>query len=65
MARSNHLAVAAVEDRKEVAVTPLRKIKALPQGNEEIIITIRNGVVVKFVQNIYFPSLEGVDGDGI
>ncbi|WP_237714795.1 MULTISPECIES: hypothetical protein [Pelosinus] len=65
MAQSNHLAVAAVEDRKEIVIPPSRKIKVVPQGNEEIIITIRNGVVVKFVQNIYYPSLEGVDGDGI
>lgn len=64
MAQSNRLAVAAVENREEVVIPP-RRIKVVPQGNEEIIITIRNGVVVKFVQNIYFPSLEGVDGDGI
>ncbi|MCC5466088.1 hypothetical protein [Pelosinus baikalensis] len=64
MARSNRLAVAAIEDRKEIVIPP-RKIRAVPQGNEEIVITIRNGVVVKFVPNIYYPSLEGVDGDGI
>ena len=64
MAQSNRLAVAAVEDRKEIVI-PSRKIKVVPQGNEEINITIRNGLVVKFVQNIYYPSLEGIDGDGI
>lgn len=63
MAYSNHLAVAAVEDK--TVIIPPRKLKAVPQGIEEIIITIRNGVVVKFVQNVYFSSLEGVDGDGI
>ncbi len=63
MSYSNHLAVAAVEDK--TVIIPSRKLKAVPQGIEEIVITIRNGVVVKFVQNVYFSSLEGVDGDGI
>ncbi|AJQ28300.1 hypothetical protein [Pelosinus fermentans] len=64
MVQSNRLAVAAIEDRKEIVIPP-RKIRAVPQGNEEIVITIRNGVVVEFVPNIYYPSLVGVDGDGI
>jgi len=64
MAQSNRLVVAAIEDREDIVIPP-RKIRAVPQGNEEIVITIRNGVVVNFVQNIYYPSLEGVDGDGI
>jgi hypothetical protein len=64
MAYSNRLAVAAVEHKTDVVI-PSRKLKAAPQGSDEIIITIRNGAVVKFVQNIYFSSLEGVDGEGI
>jgi hypothetical protein len=64
MAYSNHLAVAAAVEDKTVVI-PSRKLKVAPLGSDEIIITIRNGAVVKFVQNIYFASLEGVDGDGI
>ena len=64
MAHSNRLAVAEIEDKTDVVI-PSRKLKVAPQGSEEIIITIRNGVVVKFVQNVYFSSLEGVDGEGI
>lgn len=64
MVRSNQLAVAASEDKTNVIV-PARKLKVAPQGSEEIIITIKNGAVVKFVQNVYFTSLEGIDGDGI
>jgi hypothetical protein len=64
MAYSNRLAVAAVEDRTDIVIPP-RKLKAAPQGSDEIIITIRNGAVVKFVQNVYYSSLEGVDGEGI
>lgn len=33
--------------------------------SEEITVTIKNGTVVKFVQNVYYASLEGVNGDGI
>ena len=36
-----------------------------PQGRDEIVITIRNGTVVKFVQSVTFSSLEGLNGDGI
>lgn len=34
-------------------------------GNDEIIIIIKNGTVVKFVQHVYYASLEGINGDGI
>lgn len=43
--------------------------KAKPEknssGNDEIIIIIRNGTVVRFVQHVYYASLEGINGDGI
>lgn len=64
MAYSNRLAMTAIEDKTD-EVVPSRKLKAAPQGSEEIIITIKNGVVVKFVQNVSYSSLQGIDGEGI
>jgi hypothetical protein len=40
-------------------------VESASQGSDEIVITIRNGTVVKFVQSVYYSSLEGINGDGI
>lgn len=64
MALKHNDAVVAVKNRADVVLPAMGK-DATSQGSDEIIITIRNGTVVKFSKSVYYFSLECVNGDGI